>query len=1077
MFKFLKKLTQKEKENLVKFSYNEEYIYFKLNSSISQNPSLIFYQNLFSDLIDTDIIIKENDELFLLSHNKVYQLLDDERSHFLPIPKKFTGKIEVTHRGLLNRDAKFVVKYFDENNQEIFNPQQIGTILEITKTNFYILPESIFKILNAITLSNNTSNTAKRYQVIELIQSENDKIIYRGLQQNDFVNTVKNIAIDVIEQDTGDLDLYPRITGLTTDFIIRNSTTIANHQDDTLVLTYVDDNKKIRYLLQEKQLQSAKTLVRKKIPKSQAQQFKLNPEAFFDEEEIETISLDDYRLIRVTGLRSEPYIGFFGSNKIETPMSQVLTAGEDIELINRTTIIKTLESFDDDEIEQLQKSIQTAKIQQKATLQFRELPELPLIEIENIVEEFKQDDKDSKRNILQSHKETSIKTNSDDILAINPNDEEAIAPQTTHIVSLTFDDTKLSSEWHNISKKYIPKQHQLIGFNWLKKLYKSYQGGLLADDMGLGKTFQIIAFLNYLYNIKKPSLNPSSDRILIVAPSILLTSWENEIDNVIIDKTAFNVKILQGKNRALKLLSDAFKESPQSATELSKNNIEIINLLKYNIFITTYETLSKNQLAFAHTQLFNFKVCIFDEAQKIKNPNARTTQAAKAISANIPFTIIVTGTPIENELRDLWSLFDTFDPTYIGSWKSFRETYVKPLNDENNLGKIEKKLRTKIGDYMLRRLKKDHLKGLPKKIEKIIDIQITDEEVKMHQNILNSELHHMEKLQKLRALSLHPILLNVEKNIAQEDFSKLSNPETFFKTSKMHSLIKLLDTIKNKQEKVLIFVIRHAMQTLLQTALQKYYEIQIDIINGKNNKQDIVDIKLERFQNNKDFNILILSPLAAGVGLTITSANHVIHLERHWNPAKEDQASDRVYRIGQEKDVFIYHFIQKAENFITFDMGLNQLISSKKSLSTGTLIPTPSITDREIAETFFSHIDEEEKWALMSPEEFETEVMILYEKAGYTCHKTSKQPTESGTDIVAVQGDKIIAIQCKHTRKRKKQNNTALYQLISEAKIAYPNAEYVAVTNYYFNANAHRLAEEQNIKLIELDQLLNSNLL
>jgi len=288
----------------------------------------------------------------------------------------------------------------------------------------------------------------------------------------------------------------------------------------------------------------------------------------------------------------------------------------------------------------------------------------------------------------------------------------------------------------------------------------------------------------------------------------------------------------------------------------------------------------------------------------------------------------------------------------------------------------------------------------------------------------------------------------------------------------MQALLDLLNKIKSKEEKVLIFVIRHAMQTFLQTALEQQYNMKIDIINGKNNKQEIVDRKLTYFEQQEGFNILILSPLAAGVGLTITAANHVIHLERHWNPAKEDQASDRVYRIGQKKDVFIYHLLHTSEKFTTFDMGLNKLILNKKSLSDGTLIPTPAIKDNEIAETFFNDLNEEEKWALMTPEEFEFEIMRIYEKAGYTCHLTTKQPTEAGTDIIAIKGNKTIAIQCKHTRKKIKQNNTALYQLISEAKLAYPDAEYVAVTNYYFNDNAHKLAKEQNIQLIEFNNLL-----
>jgi Holliday junction resolvase len=322
---------------------------------------------------------------------------------------------------------------------------------------------------------------------------------------------------------------------------------------------------------------------------------------------------------------------------------------------------------------------------------------------------------------------------------------------------------------------------------------------------------------------------------------------------------------------------------------------------------------------------------------------------------------------------------------------------------------------------------------------------------------------------------LHPKLLDIENKLNKENFIDLSKPEIFFNTSKMKELLNLLNEIKTKEEKVLIFVIRHSMQTLLQTTLQNYYGFEIDIINGKNNKQELVDRKLEKFENKKGFNILLMSPLAAGIGLTITAANHVIHLERHWNPAKEDQASDRIYRIGQEKDVYIYHLIHTAPNIETFDSGLNKLIENKKSLSEGTLIPTPSIKDSEMVESFFHNLSESEKWDLMSPEEFEIEVMHLYEKLGYKCHTTAKIPTEYGADIIAVKDNKIVAIQCKHTRIKKKQGRDAIRQLIAETKLVYPEAKLVAVTNFYFNENARKLAKRYDVKLIEREDLMKMN--
>jgi SNF2 family DNA or RNA helicase len=624
--------------------------------------------------------------------------------------------------------------------------------------------------------------------------------------------------------------------------------------------------------------------------------------------------------------------------------------------------------------------------------------------------------------------------------------------------------------------KLTPYPHQIVALNWMVDLFnKNFPGGLLADDMGLGKTFQIISFINYLYNIKK--VDHGSQRILIVAPTTLLSTWKNEIETSLIDRSAFRVRIIQGRNNALKKMSDKIKESIELGVQPELNTLvnedaDVINLLRDNIYVTTYETMSNYQLVFSQQNIFGFVLSVYDEAQKIKNPNARVTVAAKGISSNIRFSMIVTGTPIENELRDLWSLFDTIDPVFIESWKTFRATYVNSLKDAD-MTLVENKLREKISNYMLRRLKQDHLKGLPEKNFKDVDVEMNSDEVAMHKEILAADTHHMEKLQELRLLSLHPSLLKMKQTITPDLLSELTDEKIFFKSSKMRALENILEQVEKKKEKILIFVIRYSMQTLLKTALDKKYGLNITIINGKNNKRTYVDEKLEEFETKDGFDIMILSPLAAGVGLTITSANHVVHLERHWNPAKEDQASDRVYRIGQEKDVSIYHLIHKTDNgILTFDQGLNKLISNKRELSNGTLIPTPSVKDSEIVESFFGTVSNEEYLQNLSPEEFEQEIFGLFQKAGFRCHLTSKQPTESGTDIVAIKEGKTIVIQCKHTSKNKKQGRDAIRQLVAEAMPTYPNAVYVAITNYYFNNNAKTLAEKHKIICLEKRELL-----
>ncbi len=1071
MFSFLKKLSKPEKEELLTLEYSKEFIQVILNKNYKNTSVLEMYDDLFNDLVDSEIAtIKEND--LYINTQSVYALLEDERAAMLMLPSLFKGSLEVKHRGFLDSDATFIIDFLDNDNV-LTGVNTFGSILKMSSTEHYILPKSMSQTLQRITKAHDSKNATDRYAVIEFIQTnETAHLSYKGLLNNDIIQSVKVVGIDVTEDEEGNLTLKPLIAGLSPSDITTNSDLISSHTEESLLLTKVVDGKIVRHVLDKEKLSGAKKITQtKKIPKDKVQAFKINPEAFLPEFTSEEIDVTKYRLNRVRGLTTEVYVGFFGSERLETPMSQVLQAGSDLVIseIEKEQLIEKINSFPQERKNELLVEVQKAKAEGKQTILI-DGQECPI----NIVEGALQSPPPS-----TTSPDNEAPMNNDLILDVDHNDEEELEINlrlnNPSIINMTIN--KQATHWQNL--KFEPKEHQIAALNWMISLYENkFPGGLLADDMGLGKTYQVISFINYLYNVKAQSLDPKKSRILIVAPSILLSSWKNEIEKFLIDQTSFKVKILQGKSSALVKIRDLVKEHnsldiAKTVLDLADNNLDTINLLEHNIYITTYETLSTYQLAFAQQELFNFEMCVFDEAQKIKNPSTRVSQAAKGISANIPFIMMVTGTPIENELRDLWSMFDTFDPKFIRSWKEFRENYVKPLTSSNG-NDIENKLRAKISNYMLRRLKKDHLTDLPKKEFEYISVSMSKVEIEKHNEIINANIHHMDKLQKLRLLSLHPSILGLEKSISPEQLSILTNPKDFFKPSKMTKLISLLDKIKSKNEKVLIFLIRHSMQTLLQSALKQHYDLKIDIINGKNKGRTVVDQKLDRFRKQDGFGVMILSPLAAGVGLTITEANHVIHLERHWNPAKEDQASDRVYRIGQTKDVKIYHFIHHAEDLKTFDAGLDKLITNKKSLSDGTLIPTPPIKDSELVGTFFGEPEGAEVWDLMSPLEFEIEVMRLFEHDGYLCHLTTKQPTEQGADIVAVKNGNQIVIQCKHTRNKTKQNHTAMYQLISQAIPAYPNAIYVAATNYYFNSNAKTLANTNNIKLIQRDDLADS---
>jgi len=940
MFSFFKRSSDKEEKKILEVKYLADFIKIEIDYTLISKRVSDLYKNLFQELFETNLC-KIVDDGIELDYNSLYSL-DDECISMLMLPELFSGEMEVSHtNGTLSQNAIFHT-LLKQDGYEIYGFRVIQTILKISSIEYYILPYEFAKSFALIDNAHQTKLSDDRYSVVEYVKSsKNKKLSYTSLLKNDNISSVKKIGIDIVENAQGDLKLLPLIDGLNTEDINNNQNLIYQNQNKTLMLTKVENGNINRYVLDTKRLEIAKKILKEKtIPKDKAEAFLKNPEAFFNE--LEDGDVSKFRINRIVGLTTEVYTGFFSSQKLDTPLSEVLNA-VDIENLD-ININNLINELSDNQREELINDIEIAKENNQTVVEVGGYT-LDIDNVENILyQEIKLDDE--------------VLVQSELILDIEHNDEVSVEDETIFDLSkIEISDKKYTKHWDNLL--YIPKEHQVVALNWLISLYKnSFKGGLLADDMGLGKTFQIISFLNYLYNVKKPKIDAKSKRILIVAPAILLNTWKDEIESCVKDRENFRVVILQGRSNAIYKLRELVKDNQtlnleEETQNMALNDIDVINLLKHNIMITTYETLSNYQLTFAQQYLFNFEVMIFDEAQKIKNPNTRVSQASKAISANIPFKIMATGTPIENELRDLWSIFDTFDPKFIGTWQEFKKRYVNKIDD---LSQVENRLREKISNYMLRRLKDTHITELPKKEYKNIYIKMDKKEVEKHNEIVSTTDTGLVKLQKLKMLSLHKSLLDIDnhKNIIELD--NIINK--FFTTSKMKKLIEILNIIKMNNEKVLIFVIRHSMQTLLQSALNSHYNLNIDILNGQKTSKNI-DEKLNDFKRKDGFNILLLSPLSAGMGITVTEANHIVHLERHYNPAKEDQASDRVYRIGQNKDVSIYHILHKSDDFKTFDMGLKELIESKKGLSNRTLIPTfTTVSDNELIENFTNIIEE-----------------------------------------------------------------------------------------------------------------------
>jgi SNF2 family DNA or RNA helicase len=351
--------------------------------------------------------------------------------------------------------------------------------------------------------------------------------------------------------------------------------------------------------------------------------------------------------------------------------------------------------------------------------------------------------------------------------------------------------------------------------------------------------------------------------------------------------------------------------------------------------IISSETLNNYQFSFTD-KAFNWGCVIYDEAHKIKNPNAQISQAVRALSSLTPFSALLTGTPIENELRDLWALFDVFNPAHFGSWKEFQKEFI-----DNSID-VDTRLRERVGNYVLRRFKKYYLgKELPQKIEQVHEVLFTSKEATNYLEIKNKKAKALVRLHELKAFGLHPSL----KHATQHGLDL----NAFSKTAELLHLLKL---IKSNDEKAIIFVTNRMAQDALCFGIQNLFGINVSIINGENNSPAQVKENLGRFKLTDGFAVIILSTLAAGVGLTITEANHVIHYERWWNASKEDQASDRAYRIGASSDVYIHHIIgilprANSTQVISFDQALNQLIVQKRKTA-GYLVPPQDIPATEI---------------------------------------------------------------------------------------------------------------------------------
>ncbi|WP_053073757.1 DEAD/DEAH box helicase [Bacillus sp. LL01] len=443
------------------------------------------------------------------------------------------------------------------------------------------------------------------------------------------------------------------------------------------------------------------------------------------------------------------------------------------------------------------------------------------------------------------------------------------------------------------------RPYQEHGAAWLTFLREHGFGACLADDMGLGKTIQLIA---YFLSCKEKE--PDGPPVLIICPTSVLGNWQKELEKF---APSLDVMLHYGPNRGK---GSIFRES----------------VLGFDVVLTSYAIshLDEEELASVGWR----SICL-DEAQNIKNADTKQSQAVRNLSGG--HHIALTGTPMENRLSELWAIFDFINPGYLGSLGSFHKQFVLTIEKDQDKKKIQQ-LQMLIQPFLLRRTKQDEqvALNLPAKQEQKEYCPLTIEQASIYEQLVKETLDKVEELGGIQRRGLVLKMLGQLKQVCDHPalYLKEETPDNLLmRSSKMEKLVELVEQIRLRGESCLIFTQYISMGNMIIETLQSSLGEKGRFLNGSVVKKDR-DQLIQDFQDG-EFNVLVLSLKAGGTGLNLTAANHVIHYDRWWNPAVENQATDRAYRIGQNRFVHVHKFIATG----TLEEKIDAMIESKQALN------------------------------------------------------------------------------------------------------------------------------------------------
>ena len=1029
--------------------------------------------------------------------------LEPVEQELLGLPEPYPFEIEIRSDGTFNQpEFRYNYQFLKPDWKPLF-PKRTGCILRLTEEWTYLLTREQFTLLEELD-SFNTRDTRDKSFEANLIEFAKIKGLAKetGSALEDYLNQEEVVAPKTVRLrlcESGDsVEIIPDVVDV-------NSKKFEEVFDQfpipqtTYNLSQADGGR-TRVLFNKKQKEALQTLKQyRRVRREELAEIAEQPQLYFDPEVIDLDPTDEIlsfsERVREIGIykpKVYPFVSPYNSEWIPGILV------EDQSGTQKKFKIKT-----EEELVDLKQTIREAKRTGQNQIKWKE-QEFSVPDVEKhlpfIEKQLKHRKKPSR--VPGEKPETTVL-----IIDENIEDTDYIEKTSTSKVEEPF--RHLLEPTPNLKQGVKLLSHQEEGLAWAQQLWEnSYLGGLLADDMGLGKTLQVLCFLEWHH--EKHRLQESQQRpYLIVAPIALLENWAAEypkfFDNGALEFITLYGKVLQNfKCDPSEVINQQIPdiEGAEQLLELRKRRgaLDVKRLRDADVVLTTYETVRDFQLDLG---LIPWATVIIDEAQRIKTPGALVTNALKALKTD--FRLAMTGTPVENSLMDLWCITDFVAPGHLDSAKNFNNEFCRPLkNPETDIRALGGRIRERIGVYLKRRLKTDILDDLPEKYIHDADCQqnMPPIQAERYQAALQSTKDSesdgpqqrnqiLQVLHQLRDISDHPLL-------ADSQWEGLPVAELIGQSAKLTVTVQLLKKIRADNEKVILFAERRKTQHLLAHVVREYFGLKdVSIVNGdtpgsaqransmKMSRQQSVD----RFQTFSGFNAIIMSPLAAGVGLNITEANHVIHYSRWWNPAKEDQASDRVYRIGQNRPVHIYLPMATHPNFQTFDVILHELLERKRQLSQGTLFPTEQaeVTQKEILEKLQPiPVNNEKKSPLtiedvdkLEPRFFEAFVAALFDKQGYYVVLTPYSG-DKGADVIArPRGNETVGllIQAKHRRQTGGKSDRHAVDEILAAKPFYEEKygatfQLAVITNREFNKPARRYSRSQQVEMYERKQLI-----